>query len=110
MGVAFAYDIDAGEIVSEAAGLMGDADLSGYVDDDDLSLLLAGWRRPGGWGNGDMSGNGYVDDDDLSLMLAHWNDGGMPPAVPLPEPATIVLLCVAAAPLLLRGKRNSSHA
>ena len=72
---------------------MGDADLSGYVDDDDLSLLLANWNAGTAWGQGDFNASDNVDDDDLSLLLANWNQG-VPPGAPgaIPEPATLLLL------------------
>ncbi len=57
----------------------GDADLDGYVCDNDLSLLLANWRQAdAGWRRGEFSGDGFNDDDDLSLLLANWTGG--PPA------------------------------
>ena len=56
--------------------IVGDADLSYYVDDDDLSLLLANWDTETGWKKGEFDCEGVVDDDDLSLLLAHWGEGG----------------------------------
>lgn len=75
--------------------LQGDADLSGYVDDDDLSLLLSHWQKEGGWYEGDFNGDHIVDDDDLNLLLAAWNQYlHLPPPAPspVPEPATALLL------------------
>ena len=51
---------------------MGDADLSGHVDDDDLSLLLSSWGQDVGWAKGNFNADDIVDDDDLSLLLANW--------------------------------------
>ncbi len=56
--------------------IIGDADLSYYVDDDDLSLLLANWDTETGWKKGEFDCDGVVADDDLSLLLAHWGEGG----------------------------------
>jgi PEP-CTERM motif len=85
----------------------GDADLSGDIDDSDLSLLLSNWfddtnRK---WYHGDFDGNGDVDDSDLSNLLSHWFDapytvgggagagGGAGGAIP--EPATVSLIALA---------------
>ena len=54
--------------------IMGDVDLSGYVDDDDLSLLLANWSME----EPDLNGDGIVGDDDLHILLANWGEGGSP--------------------------------
>ena len=82
--------------------LMGDANYDGFVDDDDLSLLLANWKGGDmGWGRGDFNASQDVDDDDLSLLLANWT--GSPPVVP--EPATAGLLVLGAAAILRRKQR-----
>ena len=81
-------------------GLTGDANDSGQVNDDDLSLLLSNWRGgDGGFGKGDMNSSGDVDDDDLSLLLANWNGGGT-----VPEPATIGLLVLGGIGLIRRRR------
>ncbi len=72
-------------------GHFGDADLSGYVDDDDLSLLLANWNSGTTWGQGDFNLSGNVNDHDLSLLLANWG-AGVPAPSAIPEPATLLLL------------------
>ena len=59
--------------------LMGDVNSSGYVDDDDHSVMRANWGTGDEWGEGDLNENGAADDDDLSLLLANWNRG-TPPA------------------------------
>ncbi len=50
----------------------GDINISGHVNDDDLSLLLANWRIGAAWSVGDVTGDGEVDDNDLSIVLANW--------------------------------------
>ncbi len=52
--------------------IMGDINLDGEVDDDDLALLLANWGTGEHWSTGDLNGDNTVDDDDLSLLLANW--------------------------------------
>jgi len=61
-----------GDWLFELNVLIGDTSGDGVVDDDDLSLLLAGWNKPGGWNKGNLNGDNTVDDDDLSLLLANW--------------------------------------
>ena len=74
---------------------LGDANLDGAVDDDDLSLLLANWTGPGGtgktWATGDFDNNGAVSDADLSFLLANWTD----PGETVPEPSTAAFFIAA---------------
>jgi len=88
---------------------MGDADRDGDVDDDDLSLLLSTWGpcdSPCFCCHGDLNGDYIVDDDDLSLLLANWTGPLGPGPIGIPEPATMVLLGLAA-PMLLRSCRKT---
>ena len=87
--------------------LFGDADLDGFVDDDDLSLLLANWHLSGDWSQGNFSGDSIIDDDDLSLLLANWG-ATLPPmsGIPVPEPGILSLLAAGAHLVLLRRKRR----
>ena len=57
---------------------VGDVDLSGNVNVDDLDLLLDDWGTGTEWGQGDLNDDHTVDDDDLSLLLANWGDGATP--------------------------------
>ena len=77
------------EIVLGQAPQVGDANIDGLVDDDDLSLLLSSWGQSVGWDRGNFNGDDAVDDDDLSLLLANWTGSG---AVPEPASAALVLL------------------
>ncbi len=89
--------------------IMGDVDGSGYVDDYDLSLLLAYWDYGAEWTQGDLNADQAVDDDDLSLLLSHWNEGTLPPPdSPVPEPATLVLLTIGAWALIGMRRRASA--
>jgi hypothetical protein len=89
---------------------VGDANLNDYVDDDDLSLLLANWNTtdPATWKMGDFNYTTEVDDDDLSLLLANWNQGTPPTGAPAPtltpEPTTLSLLSFGVLAMIRRRK------
>ncbi len=86
--------------------IMGDVNDSGYVNDDDLAILLAYWDYGSSWAQGDFDDDNIVDDDDLALLLAYWHEGTPPaPAAPgmvIPEPATLAIMCMGAVVLIRR--------
>ncbi len=84
--------------------LMGDANLDGFVDDSDLSLLLANWQTDADWGHGEFSGSNPVDDNDLSLLLANWTGSGSA-GLTVPEPASASLLVLGALLAIRRHRR-----
>lgn len=52
----------------------GDANVDGYVDGCDFSLLLTSWHTAGAsWSSADFTGDGYVDALDFSLLLTNWH-------------------------------------
>jgi hypothetical protein len=53
--------------------LVGDTNLSGTVDNNDLGQLLKYFNQPGGWAQGDFNYNGTVDNNDLGALLANFN-------------------------------------
>ena len=87
--------------------LLGDANLDGVIDDDDLSLLLAHWGQDltgepdGGWSNGELNGIAPISDDDLSLLLAGWTGGA---GGQVPEPMTVILLAFGGVAVLRRRR------
>lgn len=86
------------------AGLLGDLTGDGFVDVQDLDLLLANWGDTtvaGDWFAGDADGDGSIGQGDLTVVLDHWSNG-TPPSPQIPEPSSILLL----APLLWRWHRR----
>ena len=84
---------------------LGDADGDGFVDDTDLSLVLANWNGGTEWGQGNFDGDNFVGDTDLSILLANW--GASTPLTVgevIPEPATLVLLAVGGMVLIRRWR------
>lgn len=92
---------------------IGDTNLSGRVDADDLQATIMGIRNGlTGWWNGDTNYDGVVDANDLAnvlrIMSLHGaslgDTGGTSAGGAIPEPGSMALL-LAAAPLGLRRRR-----
>ena len=54
--------------------LMGDANLDGKVDVQDLNQIANAWRRPSGagWNDGDFNGDFVVNATDLNVLALNW--------------------------------------
>jgi hypothetical protein len=85
----------------------GDADLNREVYLSDLSSLATHYRQGGqfGWAQGNFNGSQEAGTtasprvflDDLSALATHWRFGvGSSAALGIPEPATILLVLIAA--------------
>ncbi len=87
--------IRVGRLVSLYLPYFGDATLDGRVDVEDLDLLLANWGEtagPNAWASGDFDQDGTVGQADLNLLLANWGNQTQLGALPVPEPASGVIL------------------
>ena len=74
------------------ADLFGDLNGDGFVDGEDLGILLGNFGEDVGPGGGELNGTGPVDGIDLGLLLGAWNPPPEPLAVaPVPEPASAAL-------------------
>jgi len=95
------------EAISGDPDLPGDANDSGFVDDDDLAVLLSNWEQDAGtittWALGDFTGDTDVDDDDLAVLLGNWT-GPPPGGAAVPEPATMALLGLGGLSVLRRRR------
>jgi hypothetical protein len=87
-----------GDSVSIDGLILGDADRSGAVGLDDLTLLSTFINGPGDWDKGDFDSTGTVGLDDLTLLSTFINTPGWtPPAIgAVPEPSALLLsvLCI----------------
>ena len=56
---------------------MGDANLDGRIDMNDLTKVLTNYNQSGmKWGQGDFNGDGKVDINDLTVVLTNYNRTG----------------------------------
>ena len=57
----------------QIGGLLGDANLDGKVDINDLTIVLAHYNQTGmTWTDGEFTGSGTVDINDLTIVLANY--------------------------------------
>ncbi len=96
---------------------IGDANLDGVVNDDDITVVWAtlGMTSGATWGLGDFDYDGDVDDNDVTLVSALYNPSAPPVAVPevatagvaaVPEPASWLMVLWASAGATLIGWRR----
>ncbi|MCK4850142.1 MAG: PEP-CTERM sorting domain-containing protein [Phycisphaerae bacterium] len=97
-------EVNALEALSVPEPISGDVNGDGFIDDNDLTIILDNWGQSGlGWSGGDLNGNGVVDGPDYAEVLSYWNPPFEPPGEPTPEPATLGLLLVGS--WLVLGRR-----
>ncbi|HEY7087900.1 MAG TPA: autotransporter-associated beta strand repeat-containing protein, partial [Tepidisphaeraceae bacterium] len=100
---------------------VGDTNLDGVVDVNDLANLASHWQRSADWTGGDLNYDGFVDATDLGMLALNWQAGsggggaslgaalsllGLPP-VSVPEPANATLLALTV--LRLRRRTHQIH-
>ena len=108
-----------GAMMTDHGPDIGDANLDGVVNDDDVTIVGAVYA-PGvpnaSWANGDFDYNGFVDDDDVTLLGALYAPGEAPIPVPqggvsaVPEPATWLMLTLGGLSAGLVGWRRRKSA
>ena len=78
--------------------VLGDANLDGTVDVNDLTIVLSNYGDTGmSWSQGDFNYDGSVDVNDLTILLANFGTtvGAAGPAS-VPEPASVAMVLAAA--------------
>jgi hypothetical protein len=102
--------------------LLGDANLDGKVNGTDFNILAANFNTGGdSWDQGDFTYDGKVNGSDFNLLAQNFNQGATQSAdfaalesfaaanglvADVPEPATVAMLLVAGASLLMRQRRK----
>ena len=71
------WNIDDVEIfaVATSSGTPGDLNGDGFVNGEDVGLMLASWGNCSGC-PADFNGDGVVDGEDFGLLLSYWTPGG----------------------------------
>jgi hypothetical protein len=94
-------------------GLLGDANMDGTVDINDLSKVLTNYDKTNmQWADGDFDGSGTVDIQDLSKILTNYDKtaGASAGIKAVPEPSALVLLGVSAIGLVRYAQRRKQGA
>ena len=101
------YDYQSGSITPTG---LGNANLDGRVDINDLTIVLSHYNQTGmTWTEGEFTGDGTVDINDLTIVLANYNKtygASLGAGNAVPEPTSLILLAVAVMSLLLLISKN----
>ncbi|HUO10822.1 MAG TPA: autotransporter-associated beta strand repeat-containing protein [Phycisphaerae bacterium] len=108
--------VDANSVLV-APEILGDANIDGHVDLTDLSTVLNNFgTATAAWTSGNFDGAATIDLTDLSAVLNNFGltnpnatdvASGASPAIPTPEPASLVVLGFGAAALISQHSRRS---
>jgi hypothetical protein len=94
----------------------GDLNHDGFVEDDDLSILLSNWGEYRTYQKGNVwlgthedpindDFVGIVDDADLSILLSWWREPGVDAYTYTPEPTTALFFLIGSTAILAKRKR-----
>ncbi len=95
---------DNGLLTATRLVISGDLDISGFVGQDDLDIVLAEWGNsaPLNDPRADANVDEFVGQGDLDVVLGTWGQGN----APVPEPASASLLLLGAVAMLKRRWRK----
>ena len=102
------YLVELQDASGRIATIMGDLNLDGLVNEDDLAAMRAGFGVAGGWANGNLNSDGLVDGTDLAILATTFGQS-IPDAGDVPEPATAGLLAMGGLALLRRRSKIPSR-
>ncbi|MEM1026735.1 MAG: PEP-CTERM sorting domain-containing protein [Planctomycetota bacterium] len=95
--------------ITAVAGIVGDYDDSGAVEQGDLNLVLTNWGTdrsfsdPGGTEFSSL----IVDQEELNVVLTNWGNASTPPSfegVDVPEPASLIVMLAGTLGLSMRRR------
>jgi autotransporter-associated beta strand protein len=89
-------DNTAASEITVAYTVLGDANLDGTVDVNDLTIVLSNFGGTDmSWGQGDFTYDGLVDINDLTIVLSNWGmsvGSSGSGATAVPEPSSVAML------------------
>jgi len=100
-------DADLQEMFGILETVMGDANLDGQVDLQDLTTLKGNFGTGTYWGEADLNGDGQVDLQDLTTLKGNFGSSYSDESVtPIPEPTTMLLVGLGGAAAVIRRRRK----